>query len=164
MKMVMGGFGRPGATPSACGPPPTRRSATRSDCGAGFLWARLALHRLPAPLVRRGRERLGRAGELRAGARRRRRLGGRGRHLLCSRCASSTAAIAQMIGTRQAQFGSGAAVEIYGSEGTHRPAAARRQPAGARHVLGAQTGDGEAEELDDPRSACSPSQTTATTG
>jgi predicted dehydrogenase len=151
MKMVLGGVGRPGAAP-ASGPAPYSADRDSAAQGAGFLFG-LGSHYIDCLRHWFG-EVESVSGELNNFSPDRTR----GSEVVQSDADDTflfnlrfrNGVLGQMIGTRSAPFGSGATVEIYGSNGSLTMPRHGPNPPPHGTLLGAQTGAEKLEELPIP--------------
>jgi predicted dehydrogenase len=151
MKMMLGGLGRPGAAPQT-GPAPYNAERDSAAQGAGFLFG-LGSHYIDClrhwfgevesvsgELNNFSPDRLKGTETVKADA--------DDTFLLNLRFRNGV--LAQMIGTRSAPFGSGATVEIYGSDGALTTPRHGPNPPAHGSLLGARTGEETLQELPIP--------------
>ncbi len=149
MKMVLGGMGRPAATPAPAGPQPYSKERDSAASGAGFLFG-LGSHYIDCLRHWFG-EVESVSGELNNFAPERQdgKLADADDTFLFN-LRFRSGVLAQMIGTRMAPFGSGATVEIYGSEGALVTPQRGVNPPAFGTILGARTGEEKLTELPIP--------------
>jgi predicted dehydrogenase len=148
MRVVLGGFGRPGQ-PAASGPQPYVADRDSARHGAGFLFG-LGSHYIDGlrhwlgdvesvsgEVTNFSPERLRGAETVLADA---------DDTFLCH-LRFRNGALAQVIGTRAAPFGSGQAIELYGSEGALVLPQRGVNPPAHGEVLGARLGEERLQEL-----------------
>ncbi|HLF78467.1 MAG TPA: Gfo/Idh/MocA family oxidoreductase [Dehalococcoidia bacterium] len=151
MKIVLGGMGRPGAAPST-GPQPYAAERDSAAQGAGFLFG-LGSHYIDCLRHWFG-EVESVSGELNNFSPDRIRgtetVEADADDTFLFNLRFRNGVLAQMIGTRSAPFGSGASVEIYGSNGALTTPQRGVNPPAHGILLGAQTGDEKQVELPIP--------------